>query len=184
MAADDAVDENARAAQQSQITFEGYFTGLAFTVLGFALQTARFSCPIPDALELVGWGLLLVAGLAGLYRAQYMPNLFGVFAQRNRYDAEAADLRQKMHEGMEAVLIAAEKRTVAASDLLKNKEEMVEAAKEVSKGLEKKTSRAFAIRRFSFVAGMISLILSRGFFPAMRIGALAVPAMGVWQSCP
>jgi hypothetical protein len=38
----EAPDENFKAAVQSQITFEAYFTGLAFTVLAFAVQSAKF----------------------------------------------------------------------------------------------------------------------------------------------
>jgi len=172
------------AQHQSQITFEAYFTGLAFTVLGFAVQTARFTCPLPDALELMSWSLLFGAGLAGLYRGQYMPNVFGVFAQRTRHERAAADLRKQIRDGMQTVEIVAEQRQVAAADLLKNREAMVETATTVSSVLAKKTGHAFALRRFCFVGGMIMLMLSRGFMPLTGIAALLSPPQATaWLSC-
>ena len=111
----EAPDENFKAAVQSQITFEAYFTGLAFTVLAFAVQSAKFKdCPLPDALELTSWFLLLLAGLAGLYRGEYLPNVFGVYGQQNRYEAAAARIRGQIFTGLETVELVAENRTVPA----------------------------------------------------------------------
>ena len=88
-----SIAEDAKAARQSQLTFETYITGLAFTVLGFAVQTAKFSCPLPDALELLSWLFLFGAGLAGLFRLQSMPEILGMFAWESSHEEVVGNLK-------------------------------------------------------------------------------------------
>jgi hypothetical protein len=62
-------DANLELAQRYQEKFAFYVIALTFTILGLAIQTASFDeNTLSGALEIVAWFLLLISGLAGLYR--------------------------------------------------------------------------------------------------------------------
>jgi len=95
MATDDPlVLAHVGATQEAFAKFNFYFTGLAFTLLGLAVQTAAFGANIySNTAELAGWLLLLVSGLTGLGRLRRLPALHHTAATREQIRTMIDELR-------------------------------------------------------------------------------------------
>jgi len=90
--------------------FDMFIVGLTFTVLGAAVQTAKFDAYSKSAqwLELVAWLLLLVTGLVGILRIYFLTTVVTLdkvhkdFALREKglekLRGESAGLRQEIEE--------------------------------------------------------------------------------------
>ena len=84
-------DIDREIAQKTQEKFEFYVISLVFTLLALSIQTSKFgSSNIADASELSGWVSLLVSGLAGLWRMQFVPIVVSLVRPQT---AQTADLR-------------------------------------------------------------------------------------------
>lgn len=65
---------NVQHARDIQWKFEIYLLGLVFTLLALAVQTAKLGGGTwPALLEISGWLSLLVSGLSGLSRVEWLP---------------------------------------------------------------------------------------------------------------
>jgi hypothetical protein len=65
---------NLKVAQDVHHKFEFYIIALAFTTAAFATQTGRFTgLVIGDAIEVLSWILLVLSGVLGLMRLEYLP---------------------------------------------------------------------------------------------------------------
>ncbi len=65
---------NVTAAQDVHHKLEFYLVALAFTVVGFSVQTSKLSGVIVgDCAEILSWIALILSGLLGLRRLEYMP---------------------------------------------------------------------------------------------------------------
>lgn len=71
-------------ARDLQQKFQFYLLALAFTILGLAVQTAEFEYgPWPARCEVGAWILLLVSGLAGLSRIEWLPSVYNIARERD-----------------------------------------------------------------------------------------------------
>ena len=81
---------NQDLAAETGVKLDFYLVALTFTVLAFGVETGRFTgAKLPDSLEAVSWVLLLISGLAGLSRLEYIPVLYR--AQHHLQTAQSAD---------------------------------------------------------------------------------------------
>jgi len=70
-------EANLKAAQDVHHKLEFYLVALVFTALVFAIQSAKFTVQVlPDITEIMAWLALLVSGLLGLRRIEYIPVLY------------------------------------------------------------------------------------------------------------
>src|SRR5437667_497417 len=115
MATEPASQSNTAIAQRIQEKFHAYLLGLIFTILGLSIQTAKFgTSPTADAFEIVSWVLLLVAGLTGLSRMEWTPEVYRLYGiQDEKEELKRAAQRAKM-EGMKEVYVAPLKKSVSA----------------------------------------------------------------------
>jgi hypothetical protein len=61
-------------SRELQEKFELYLLALIFTILGLAIQTAKLGANrVVDVLEVLGWLSLVVSGLIGLSRLEWVP---------------------------------------------------------------------------------------------------------------
>lgn len=77
---------NQDVAIDVSLKFAFYFVALTFTILGLALQSGEFDGNgSRDLLEASSWLALLVSGLAGLWRLEYLNVLYRI---RHAVDSE------------------------------------------------------------------------------------------------
>lgn len=70
-------------AMDIQEKFELYLVSLTFTLLALSVQTASFGkYPTADVLEILGWALLLISGIIGIFRLQYVPVVLRYYAAK------------------------------------------------------------------------------------------------------
>ena len=154
-------DTNAETGQQIQLKHQFYALTLCFTVLALAVETADFKGPLAaDTIELAGWFCLLISGLIGLLRFELIPKLYQYF------DAQIS-LKQKANfiedGGMSCVQgnanVPISERITA--DLAK--------IEEAISYRQKRINAKYLWHRWLFVAGVVFLVISRGYEPAARI---------------
>ncbi len=70
-------------AMDIQEKFELYLVSLTFTLLALSVQTVSFgNHPTADVIEILGWVVLLISGVIGLFRLQYVPVVLRYYAAR------------------------------------------------------------------------------------------------------
>lgn len=67
------MDKNQEISIQTQQKFEFYYLALVFTVLGLSIQTSVFTSEKQATIEIIAWISLLISGLAGLSRMEWVP---------------------------------------------------------------------------------------------------------------
>ena len=165
-----ASDGNIEVAQRIQEKFDAYLLGLIFTVLAVSIQTAEFGTSlVADAFELFSWVCLLVAGLAGLSRLEWIPEQYRLYSLQLEKEALA-------REGEKARLAGAREFHVLEDRKVVNAEEHVTdaraSAQKVAGALEpiaKKNTRKYRIMRTAFVVGLVSVMIARALVPAAAI---------------
>jgi hypothetical protein len=162
--ADQLTESNAAISRRLQERFETYFIGLIFTVLALSIQTGAFgAAPAADALELLAWLLLLISGLAGLSRAEWLPVLYTGAAERDKRLSIAAQIQE--HGNPVIIDETTGNRESAAAYLAA----VHHAAKGIESGLqplERRQQAKYRVMKWCFVAGVVALIAARAFVPA------------------
>jgi hypothetical protein len=60
-----------------------------FTLLALSIQTAKFgTSSIADIFELIGWVLLFISGISGLWRLEFLPVEREKLVMRDEYEYE------------------------------------------------------------------------------------------------
>ena len=142
--------------------FELYFIALVFTILGLSIQTSSITNHwYQYVFEILSWFFLLVSGLFGLSRLEWMPV---AYRQYGASDIEKNNLN-KLNQGLAGRMMIDENgKKFTEDELLKLKQELsdqiVKRGNEIEK-VDKKTGIAYQIHKWAFVAGIISLFISR-----------------------
>ena len=156
-------DDNAAAAHRVQVKIDFYLVALTFTVLGFSVQTARFSSMVvPDALELFSWVALLLSGLLGLWRLEWSPVFYHESSRREWSEEIVRQTRRQISRGIRRVPVAGEDRTVLLDDIVRLHEEAIGRLNETLDELQKRQSKKYRLQRTALLVGMVGLILARG----------------------
>lgn len=176
MATDDPlVLAYAEAARESFSKFTFYFTGLAFTLLGLSVQTAALGTNVYGNLaELVGWLLLLISGLAGLGQLRRLPAVHYMAAEKEQIRATLERL-QEIEIGGGTIVAAPDPLNFEPGSEVRSIPQSVQRLrtlkeiqfKAASKELEKRRSlgNTWRAQSWSFVAGMIAIMVSRAWDP-------------------
>jgi hypothetical protein len=127
-------------AVDAQEKFEFYLISLVFTLLALSIQTSKFGqSSIGDFLELVGWIALLISGLAGLSRLEYLPVI------REKY-AIQEEIEEEPHK-------------LQAQDKING----------LIKTLEAKSNTKYIVHKYAFVIGIILVATARAYIPATNL---------------
>lgn len=170
----DAKSENGNKflARDLSHRFEYYLIGLVFTILGLSIQTSSLSKEHFQYLfELFAWISLLVSGLLGLWRLEYIPVAYREYS------------RQQVEEGR-LNLIGKGTPIVSMNDeewsdeetreaVISLKVNIAERKARLSK-LERSLLRRYKIHRWAFVIGIVSLMISRAMLGMNKIQAHSV----------
>ena len=151
--------------------FEFYVIALIFTILGLSIQTASFGTSLlSDSFELLGWLFLFISGLAGLSRLEWIPVAYSVHAEIEKWQTQAERLRQDQQMGRAEVPVVDDERgVVPIEEAIQAQDNEVTRLKPKVKNIEKWTLRKYALHKWTFILGLIFLILSRSYGPTANI---------------
>ena len=154
---------NLKLSIEKQEKFEFYFIALVFTILGLSIQTSNLikeNCQY--IFEIIGWVLLMISGLTGLSRLEWIPVIYAHIAKIQR------------EEGRKNMFEKAYYRKIPLTDEYGNFWEERELQKELNEtrqileerrkkqnNLEKNALIKYKIHRLAFYLGLIFLMTSR-----------------------
>jgi len=163
-------NENIALAVQIQREFTFSALALTFGILGLAVQTAPFSGPPAARIaELLGWLLLLASGLSGLSRLEWLPKAYQALGLRQDVEERAHQLRMAEAKGSRVVHITSEQNDYPIEDLITKAGSEAAMVKTHIGILDKRTIRRYKLQKVCFVGGLIALLISRGWAPALAI---------------
>jgi hypothetical protein len=165
-------NSNLDVSVRIQEKFEFYFLSLTFIILGLSIQTSKFGAyAISDVLELLGWISLFISGMAGLSRMRWAPSLYKVkdeIIRRERYRDEG---KRRQSKG-ETYVIQSDKE-IPIVDFIADASQGVKEVEDQLSKLETKNSLKYWLHVYGFTFGLLFLIGSRGYEPAVRfVGCL------------
>lgn len=159
-----------------QEKFETYLIGLVFTLLAAAVQTAKFGAnSVADMCELASWLFLLISGLAGMWRLEWLP--LAHLAHGVQQDAQGAIEQLEQHAAGGIRMVNFEGREVAVDDALVALRERVSFREREKADITESTRRRYNAHKWAFVSGVALMLFARGYVPARAaIGSLAASA--------
>lgn len=153
---------NITIARELSQKFEFYFIALVFTILGLSVQTATITKENYQFIfEILAWCSLLVSGLAGLSRLEWLP-----IAYRHYGSAEIEKRNlNAMNQGLEGrPIINEEVKEWTEEELnkakLELKNQLDKRNTEINK-VDKCTILKYRIHKWAFIIGICSLVVSR-----------------------
>lgn len=156
-------DRNQEFARQTQQKFEFYFIALVFTILGLSIQTSVMTSSHWQCFfEILSWICLLLSGLAGLSRLEWVAVAFRQYGLRQSHQGDVESLDQalsgdRMIEKEDGTLMTKKEILTMKKD---SKEEIDLRTKEIRR-IEKFSSLKYHIHKWGFVIGLCMLIISR-----------------------
>jgi hypothetical protein len=164
------VNPNLERGAATKEKLELYMISLCFAVLAVSVQTAQFGRgAIPDWAELLGWVVLLVSGLVGLWRMEYVPVTLQNFAALDRLEGRLSSLNEAKRRGTREVFLEAEDQVVGIDELIKDTRDAIARGKPVVKGQERSIFVKYFVHRYSMVGGFVLLMVSRGYEPVCAL---------------
>ena len=161
-----APDPNTQAGQRFQEKFEFYLVALAFTILGLAAQTAEFGTLVwADLAELVAWAALLLSGLKGLARLEWISHTYKLFGMKSEQLGVLTHLKRDPSIG-EVEFV---NETLSRSDAISQVQENINQIEEATKPIEEKLVHKATIQRGAFSLGVTMLVIARGIPPVLTI---------------
>jgi len=167
------MNQNEEISIRLKERFEFYVIALTFTILGLSIQTASFGASLlSDSFELLGWLFLFISGLVGLSRLEWIPVAYSVHAEIQNWQSEAARLRQYQQMGRAAVPVVDDERgIVPIEEAIHAQDAEVTCLRPKAENIEKWTLRKYTIHKWTFILGLIFLLLSRSYGPAANIAS-------------
>lgn len=170
-----SINPNTEIAHKLQEKFDFYLIALTFTILGLSIQTATFDKQIASSIfELLSWFTLFFSGMVGLSRLELIPAMFHAHAELQESEDEVSRLHQAQAQGVtEVPLIDNERETAPIDEVITRLETFTINSKPVVDKLNNSTILRYSIHKWSFVVGLLLLIIARSAEPfAIIIRAL------------
>lgn len=153
------MDKNKEISIQTQQKFEFYFLALVFTVLGLSIQTSEFSSKAQSIVELAAWASFLISGLAGLSRMEWKPVSYKSYAEltyEKSFVRDAESGRSIVDESGKSL------SRDEVGEYVQHAQRRIKERTEIMDKIEKLSKVKYFLHKWMFVAGLISLIVSRG----------------------
>lgn len=165
-----SVNENAAISQKFQERFEFYVIALIFTILGLSIQTATFgNGAVSDLLEIFGWIFLFVSGLVGLSRLEWFPVAYNVHSKIEAIQTEKSRLHNLQEIGHTEVGGEYEENIAPIHEEIAEHGNAISSLRSKVENIEKWIKRKYLIHKWSFVLGLLFLLLSRAYNPVQKI---------------
>lgn len=163
--------QNTEIAQRTQERFDAYLLGLIFTILALSIQTAKFGdSPAADASEIVGWLLLLIAGLSGLSRFEWTSEIYSLYGVQTEQESLARAIEEAATlKGVKEIYVVPLAMKVPAVQLLADAKQSVAKVKDVLEPMHKRNLKRYRVMKWGFVLGLFALIFARAFLPASGV---------------
>lgn len=171
---------------QLQEKFEVYLLGLVFTVLALAVQTAKFDNVniVAACLELASWVALLISGLVGLWRMEWIPVAHIEHAGQLQSEADLRQFRDLAEQGVDSLPLEGQEESAPIEALIKDREQHILRMKAKDLKHQTATRKKYNVHKWSFVLGMTLLIGARGVGPAIRVYQAVMKAPSTADSVP
>ena len=164
----DIAQKSLEFARELQVKFELYFTGLIFTLLAASIQTAKFTENAwPNALELFGWISLLIAGLAGLSRLEWMPNNYETNARLSMAKETTKQWKAARDSGRR--IVDEELQPWDAAIKIPEQEAKIAEVVELDEKRSKYSMWKHDTRKWAFLVGLCFVIGARAYDPILTI---------------
>ncbi len=161
-----------KIAVNTQEKFEFYVISLVFTLLAVSIQTAEFNfSKVSDSFELAGWAALLISGIFGLWRVEYLPDQRLKLDQKSDLQAEIYEYKKLQMEGKSSVFVLDTHSDQNIDDRIVNLQQGVDALSSILTKLEKTNMLKYSIHRVSFLIGVVCIVIARAYDPAKNIMA-------------
>ena len=141
-----------------------------FTVWALTIQTTQVSDNhYQQILEYSAWLCFMISGLSGLSRMELLPSVFHYFDHQNDDKETLRDLKKTIN------LQTVDKdtgRPISKESIEKwivTKESRIEKRQKYIDDANKKTSRRYSLHKWFFVAGIIFVMLSRGYHQFLQV---------------
>ncbi|PCE27520.1 hypothetical protein BWP39_03180 [Paraburkholderia acidicola] len=157
-------------SRQLQEKFELYLLALTFTILGLAIQTAKFGTThLSDLLEVCGWFALLASGLTGLSRLEWLPVTYKTASQLSDLKSEHGQFMEAAEQGYQALPASDQATPLDIHELIADRANAIQKVDVRVKQLERSILRKYSVHKWSFVLGLALLIGARGFPPVAAV---------------
>lgn len=157
-------------AQKTQEKFEFYVISLVFTLLALSIQTSKFgSSNIADAFELSGWVILLVSGLTGLWRMQFVPVERMKVTQKDEFEDKIFKLKEQQLKGQTEIYILENNSTQPIEKEIEKLQRIVETLKPTIEKHERHNMYKYHTCKLAFVVGLLCLLVARGYEPTKNL---------------
>lgn len=172
---------NIEMAQTTQEKFEFYVISLVFTLLALSIQTAEFgNSTFSNFFELSGWLCLLVSGFAGLWRMEFVPVEHGKLAKKTELENQIIALEELRRRGRTEVFVLQTATTEQIEERVQYDREALRIFDSVISKLDRHNMYKYTTHKYTFVIGVVCLVLSRGYVPAKKIIATVFPCVKTW----
>jgi hypothetical protein len=153
-------------AHNTQEKFDFYVLALVFTLLAFSVQSADFqSGPLSTILELSGWVFLLISGVSGLSRIEYIP------VERVKL-AQLDDLKRQIHaakrlqlSGTKQIHVLSTGEQQPLGKRVNNLQRGVDLLALLLAKLENKNALKYRVHKIGFLLGLALVVIARGIEP-------------------
>ena len=157
-------------AQKQQEKFEFYLISLVFTLLALSIQTSEFGkSNVADVFELLGWLLLLISGVFGLWRLEYLPVERVKGAHKEGYEDKVIEMEGLIQSGVQEVHVLENNAPQAIADRRNEYQTAVDVLGPIIAKLEKSNLIKYTVHRYSFVVGLCALVISRSYIPMSKL---------------
>ncbi|MCT7310069.1 hypothetical protein N5J06_03875 [Ralstonia sp. CHL-2022] len=163
-------------SRELQEKFELYLLALIFTVLGLAIQTAKFGTyRVADVSEIVGWIALVASGVSGLWRMEWVPVALKTSAQLQGVRKERRELVEHANRGVQRVQIEDEPEPADVHELIAARDGIIQRGQSRLDEIERAIHMKYAIHKWTFVLGLALLIVARSYAPVVGLFGHATP---------
>jgi hypothetical protein len=164
-------EDNLTLATRNKEKYEFYILALTFTILGLSIQTAEF-CTFyyQSVIELSSWFLLLLSGLAGLSRQEYIPVAY--YAEHRHQNAR--EYKKGYEEGVQGrrKVLKEDGTAMSESEIQEQLDSLIarlDASSKQNKKIERGIEIKYEIHKYSFIIGLLLLIVSRSVLAISQI---------------
>nr|WP_320010111.1 hypothetical protein [uncultured Desulfobulbus sp.] len=161
-------ESNTQVGQRIQEKFRFYTLSLIFTLLGLAVQTAKFGTSMhADLIELGSWGFLLISAFTLMSHIEWSPQLYRLFDLQSDLKSDQQNLKKALSSG--SPVIDKYQHPINPDNYLQILEKRLSIIDNQIGKIDTGSQWKHKIHKASFLLGLMFLITSRAYSPITSI---------------